>query len=489
MNFRTWVQIGLVALVLVCAIITFTGKGWRRKPINIGTSTPNLSIPDNGLPRSDEPVDVEQFFRLIFPDDQGAMDAGSFIAKNWDDSYAIMILELFQLELMSPSPREPRARLLLSLLAQGTGQLIRAQDVDAWYRWIWESDLGEHPQYAEFKATLYSALDPNFRAYFHDDPPPTIRLNEIRWGGVRRDGIPSLRNPAMIFADEATYLDDDDVVFGIKVNGDARAYPKRILAWHELFTDTIGGTPVSGVYCTLCGTMIVYQTTVNGVNHLLGTSGFLYRSNKLMYDQETSSLWSTMTGRPVVGPLADRGIELKPLPVVTTTWKQWRSLHPKTVTLSLETGHTRDYSEGAAYQEYFSTDKLMFTVPKLDLRLPNKAEVLALRFADAPDEQLAIAVDFLAATPVYHNALGDKTFVVFSDNSGANRIYETDGVQFTSWNGRDTATDRDNQKWNVTESHLSLEVGGKKLNRLPAHRAFWFGWFAAFPKTKLISNN
>lgn len=486
MNFRTWAQLGLVTLVLVCAIITFTGKGWRRKPAGTGTSTPQLSIPDNGLPLSDGPVAVEQFFHLIFPDDLGAMESGSFIARNWNNSYAIMILELFQLELISPSPREQRARLLLSLLTQGTGQSINAQDIDAWYRWIWESDPGEHPKYAEFKATLYSTFDPNFRAYFQDDPPATIRLNEIRWGGVRRDGIPSLRNPAMIPAGEATYLEDDDIVFGIKVNGDTRAYPKRILAWHELFTDTVGETPVAGVYCTLCGTMIVYQTTVNGVDHLVGTSGFLYRSNKLMYDQGTSSLWSMMTGQPVVGPLVDQGIELKKLPVVTTTWGLWQSLHPETTTLSLETGHTRNYDEGVAYREYFSTNKLMFTVPKLDPRLPNKAEVLALRFADMPEDQLAIAADFLAVNPVYHNTLGGKAFVIFSDSSGANRVYETIGVQFTSWNGRDTATDQGNQKWKITESTLSLEAGGKQLNRLPAHRAFWFGWFAAFPKTQLI---
>jgi hypothetical protein len=98
----------------------------------------------------------------------------------------------------------------------------------------------------------------------------------------------------MISASEATYLDDDDVVFGIEVNGDVRAYPKRILAWHEMFVDTVGGIPVAGVYCTLCGTVILYETKVDGTNHEIGTSGFLYRSNKLMYDRATQSLWSTI---------------------------------------------------------------------------------------------------------------------------------------------------------------------------------------------------
>ena len=98
-----------------------------------------------------------------------------------------------------------------------------------------------HPRYAAFKAALYSFVDPRFSAYFEDVGEPLIRLDEIAWGGVRQDGIPPLRNPAMLAADEIGYLEDHHIVFGISVNGDARAYPKRILAWHEMFVDVVGG--------------------------------------------------------------------------------------------------------------------------------------------------------------------------------------------------------------------------------------------------------
>ena len=84
------------------------------------------------------------------------------------------------------------------------------------------------------------------------------------------------------------------------------------------------------------------------MRHNLGTSGFLYRSNKLMYDQDTQSLWNTIWGQPVVGPLVDRGIVLERLSVVTTTWGEWRRRHPDTKVLSLNTGYDRDYTEGAA---------------------------------------------------------------------------------------------------------------------------------------------
>jgi hypothetical protein len=228
--------------------------------------------------------------------------------------------------------------------------------------------------------------------------------------------------------------------------------------------------------------MILYDSNVDGVLHELGTSGFLYRSNKLMYDKGTASLWSTLTGEPVIGPLVGKGIELKTLPVVTTTWREWKTRHPDTLVLSLDTGRERDYSEGAAYRDYFATDRLMFAVPKLDRRLPNKAEILALRYDDAP---LAIAATFLARNPVYHDRAGDTEFVVFTDASGANRVYEAPDVRFESWDRIKTARDSSGQTWTLDETAL-VASDGRRMKRLAAHRSFWFGWYSQFPETRLV---
>ena len=120
-----------------------------------------------------------------------------------------------------------------------------------------------------------------------------------------------------------------------------------------------------------------------------------------MFDEETKSLWSTLEGKPVVGPLAGSGIELVPLPVVTTTWREWRTRHPQTTVLSEDTGHDRDYSEGAAYRTYFATDELMFQVPQPDTRLRNKAEVLVMLLTNrnGGSHPVAIAADFLSGPP------------------------------------------------------------------------------------------
>lgn len=402
------------------------------------------------------------------------------ISNSWTDAYATMALETIYL-----SQDIFISRQLISLLQEKTDKKF-GHDFEAWYEWLWNKPANTTGDYTEFKAGLYKSIDPKFEKYFRGRKDQLrIRLDEVRWGGVLQDGIPPLRNPKMIAASEADYLQNSNIVFGIEVNGDVRAYPKRILAWHEMFVDEVGGVPVVGVYCTLCGTVILYKTQLNGKKYNMGTSGFLYRSNKLMYDQATQSLWNTLQGEPVIGPLVDKGIALEYLSVVTTTWGEWKERHPDTSVLSINTGYNRNYGEGVAYNEYFSTDELMFNTPFNDQRLKNKDEILALRLIEYPGKELAIAVKFLNKNPIYRDKIGDKEFVVFTDKSGANRVYETKGVEFKSYNGKSEITDAEGRKWMLEESALKAD-DGQLLSRLPYHRAFWFGWYAAYPKTRLV---
>ena len=254
-----------------------------------------------------------------------------------------------------------------------------------------------------------------------------------------------------------------------------------------MFVDTVGCVPVAGVCCTLCGSMIMYETPHNGVNHQMGTSGFLYRSNKLMYDQATQSLWNTLWVKQGIGLPADEDITLKRRSVETSTWGEWRRRHPDTKVLSLDTGHDRDCSEGAAYRSHFATEELIFHVPELDRRLKNKAEVLVLVAGDE-SEQLAISAKFLSKNPVHHDAVGGDKFVVLTDASRANLAYATDGVEFTSWDAASTATDKAGRQLAEREDKLA-SVTGKTLDRFPTHRDFWFAWYASYPKTRLFRSS
>lgn len=420
-----------------------------------------------------------------------AAAAMTVLSARWKDGYASMFIDMARFLVprrvsgeVFPNPIRTR---LIRCLERQTGQRF-GDDLAAWREWMWNRPYDPHPDYAAFKAAVYSTIDPRMARFF-DVPAATIRLDEVDWGGVGVNGIPPLDHPRVITAAAASYLRDNHVVFGVVENGQARAYPKRILAWHEMALDQLGGTEVTVVYCTLCGTVIPYRSVVGGVHRTFGTSGLLYRSNKLMFDRETMSLWSTLDGRPVIGRLAGQPLTLEALPVVTTTWGEWRATHPATTVLSLDTGHERDYAEGAAYREYFETDQLMFRVPRLDTRLNNKAEVLGVLVpaVGGGRQAIAFAVAYLARARVHHETVEGRTLVVLTSRRGANRVFEIGPRRIDAWVDDQTVRDVSGGQWRVTEDALLPLVGaGQPMRRVAAFRAFWFGWYAQFPDTILV---
>jgi hypothetical protein len=465
---------------------------------------------------------IAVFFQAASSDQKQAAPALAELARTWRPGYAALIVDLARFIVPRPpagppvgartidlgsavGPDDPGARRpqdfddpnavparplparqrLIALLEKQTGRRF-GNDLGRWREWIWTQPYDPHPDYMAFKAALYKRVDPRMAGFFTGTP--LIRLDEVDWGGVKVNGIPPLIYPKTSPASQATWLKDSHVVFGVAIGSEARAYPKRILAWHEMALDRLGGVELTMVYCTLCGTVIPYESVVGGAKRTFGTSGLLYRSNKLMFDAETMSLWSTLEGGPVIGPLAGTNARLRAHPVVTTTWGEWRRSHPNTSVLSLDTGHDRDYSEGAAYREYFSTDRLMFRVPRVDRRLKNKDEVLGILLpAQGGGRQaVALATSFLATHPVYAATFEGQAFVILTTPNGANRVYDAGPHRFTAWQDGSHVVDADGRPWRVTEGGLIEESSGRRLPRRTAFRAFWFGWHAQFPDTELI---
>ena len=417
------------------------------------------------------------FKHLIGGDLQKAEESIDFLQNNWSDSYIAPLLDIVRL---SGDWHQEKIRTLL----KGNVPEMKPEYFEG-IQWLWEKNPGYGNYYADFKAHLYRAIDPAFSRYFLERGQHSkIRMDEIVWGGVGQDGIPPLRSPKMINATQAQYLSDTDIVFGLVIDGEAHAYPKRILAWHEFFTDDIKGQSIAGVYCTLCGTVIIYNTTFNGVRHDLGTSGFLYRSNKLMYDQATQSLWSTIQGQPVVGPLVNQNIELSTLPVETTTWGEWIDRHPDTQVLSLDTGHDRNYDEGEAYKQYYANDALMFPVPTQDTRLSNKARVFIPRAKQYTEDPLAISIDYLKRKRIHQDQIGEQHVLIITESNGASRAYAIDNQEFKSYK-QGVLLDKEKQLWEVSETAL-IGPQGQHLTRLPAHEVFWFAWINVFPTTRIV---
>ena len=190
-----------------------------------------------------------------------------------------------------------------------------------------------------------------------------IPKDDIVIGNPFKDAIPSLTEPKYIPAADADYLLPHEEVIGYTEGGQARAYPLKIMDYHEAVNDQIAATPYVITYCPLCKSVAAFDRSTEQGRIQLGVSGFLYKSNVLFYDktEQTSEvgLFSQLMGKGVSKNLKDTA--LKPLPVELTTWRSWKNRHPETEVLSLATGHERDY-EKSAYEEYFEEDKLMFPV-------------------------------------------------------------------------------------------------------------------------------
>jgi hypothetical protein len=369
----------------------------------------------------------------------------------------------------------------------------------AWVEWYGGTNLVPPPGFTGWKGQLLSFIDPRFAEFLTDEAPSRIRVEEILWGGVTVDGIPALDQAEMTPAAAAGYLLAEEPVFGVAINGDARAYPLRILDWHELANDVVGGVPMSLAYCTLCGAGIAYDgRTPDGETYTFGSSGFLFRSNKLMYDRQTRTLWNQLTGEPVLGELAGTDVQLSLLPLVLTSWSAWQAQHPDTLVLALETGFDRYYLPGAAYGHYFSSDATMFPVWQRGKQLEAKDRIYAMRVDGIPK---AYPLARLAEETVVNDTIGDTNVVLVAtrgrvtvegsslqagnvtyDAGGEVRAFLRGDEAFSPATTPDTVIDERGLEWTVTEEGL-LPPEGELAPRLSGHLAYWFGWFAFFPNT------
>jgi hypothetical protein len=436
-------------------------------------------------------------YQLTSGDEHKFQEANETILTENDERFISVYIELlraYQLGLV----RNSQFQATIDTLETLSDQTFRG-DWAAWIEWYGETDLKPPPGFTGWKGKLLGLIDPGFARFLSNEHPSTIRTEEIVWGGVVVDGIPALNNAVMIPAENAGYLEPGEPVFGLSINGDQRAYPLRILDWHEMANDVVGGVPVSLAYCTLCGAGIAYDGRApNGETYTFGSSGFLFRSNKLMYDRQTRTLWNQLTGEPVLGPLVGADVKLDLLPVVVTTWESWRKQHPDTVVLDIETGFQRPYSPGAAYGDYFAYEDTMFPVWQRNSLLETKDRIYAVQIGGIPK---AYPVKILSEKEVINDTIGDTSIVLVATrgditidgvnqrvgevtyNAGGEvRAYERGDYTFSPGSDPDTVFDSQGRPWSITEEAL-FGPDGDLAPRINGHLAYWFGWYSFFPQT------
>jgi len=274
-----------------------------------------------------------------------------------------------------------------------------------------------------------------------------IPRDEIMSGGPPKDGIPAILNPKFESADKAAWLRDSDLVTGVMYNGQAKAYPLRILVWHEAANDTIGGVPILVSYCPLCGSTLVYKREPKDAPLTFGISGLLHQSNVLLYDHQTQSLWSQLEMRAVTGK--KRGEKLELFPSVLASWGEWRKKHPDTLVLSRKTGFNRNYS-GDPYRGYESSKRIWFPVKRTSSRFHPKEKILVVSIGNS-----------VKAYPFseLRNSLRDP----LEDKVGGTRVR----VYFDNGNYVNATDER-----------------GRQVNSFVA---YWFAWYAFKPDTEVYT--
>ncbi len=315
-------------------------------------------------------------------------------------------------------------------------------------------DIPAPPDYLRAKRAIFTSFVPGWDRIFVEG---NIDWRHVSWGGVLIDDrkydttdklcncIPAADNPKVSSAKDATWLKDEDIVFGIEVNGEYRAYPRRIMEVREMVNDTLGGRHLGIPYCTLCGAAQAYYTDQlpEGIDRpILRTSGLLIRSNKVMYDVNTYSVFDTFLGKAVTGPLAEKKLQLKQASVVTTDWGTWKKAHPETTVLveALALGRDPDFRNGR------DANGPIFPVGDVDPRLPVHEDIIGVITASGKPVAFQLSKAFVA-------------------------LKKGDEIAFK----------------NV---RLQLEAGGIKAvdadgSDLGSHQAFWFAWSQFHPQTAL----
>jgi hypothetical protein len=347
----------------------------------------------------------------------------------------------------------------LAVLAGAASELLRT-DLHGGTVWRNTTDhliawnIPAPPNYLVVKRNIYTFIVPEWERIFVEGD---IDWRHVSWGGVGIDNrpfgetdklcncIPAVDNPEVSDAASADWLDDDAVVFGVEVNGEFRAYPRQIMEVREMVNDTLGGRDLGIPYCTLCGAAQAYFTDdlPDGVERpVLRTSGLLIRSNKVMYDVNTFSVFDTFRGKAVTGPLAGKGIVLNQAGVVTTKWGEWKSAHPDTTVLVEELALGRDYD----FRSNRDADGPIFPVGDVDIRLPVHEDVLGIV------TESGTPVAFHISTALELLKKGEK--IIYEN---AQLVLDGGGVRAVDKQG--------------------MDLGG--------HQAFWFAWSQFYPGTKL----
>jgi len=321
----------------------------------------------------------------------------------------------------------------------------------------------------------------------------SVPPSQIADGGPGVDGIPSIDNPifTQVFGPQLVF--PNDLVVGIKIGDDVRAYPHTILDWHEIVNDrfAIDGQqqPVTLSYCPLTGSAMLWKGNMESSDPTFGTSGLLYNSNLILYDRETFSIWSQMLEQGINA--AERLTIPDRLQVVETTWSTWQEMYPQTTLMTQDTGFSRPYGL-YPYGTFKIDNSLLFNVNNSgDSRLHRKERVVGINVGSS-SKVYPISSFASIITTLNDNVGGMDVVITGSSSQNFGVIFNRQLEDCTVLDFSPVLdqlpvvmTDNEGTQWDVFGVAVSGPRAGTQLQKTNSYIAYWFAWTAFFPNADI----
>lgn len=411
------------------------------------------------------------------PPPREALDAIAAMGTSGDRRYIAPLIDMRALDVGWATEVD-------AALAALTGQRLDSEA--AWYRW-----LGEHPEplpatYQRWKGRLLAVSDPAFANILAGPAAEGVRPELIAWAGLRVGELPRLEEPPTAGTENHGYLEGGDVVFGLQVGGALRAYPQRLLTWHPVVHDRVGGVGVLVTYCGPCEAASAFTPSVGGRALRFRDAGLWLDGRPLMVDEQTGSLWDAFGGRAVLGAFAAARVELPRVPLVTARWDEWATAHPSTAVLALETGFVRDYSTASQRARDASLVARFPMTSRADDRLAPETRVIGLVRGN---EVRAYPVVEVQARRIALDTLGGERVLLLSQGpTRPVRVYRPGALEVRELREDGTAIGsdgKDGERWWARESAIVSQLDGRTHEAGPWMESTWGAWSSAYPGTSI----
>lgn len=316
----------------------------------------------------------------------------------------------------------------------------------------------------------------------------SIPVTEVHDGGSGLDGIPPLEAPSFINGSDArvdTYMEPFDIVIGVKIGNEAKAYPHRILNWHEVVNDVVGQQHITVNYCPLTGTSFAWKKKGGGVHDTFGVSGLLFNTNLILYDRASRSFWSQMKIECVGGNRL--GEKPETVDLIETTWLNWKKMYPETKILLNAQGFDRNYFE-YPYGDYLVNDELLlFPVKPLNKTLPLKKRVYGVIVGN---KSKAYAYEKFTDGKIVKDNINGQEVLVIGNKDMMNSFLlpnelKNENLQYVFQGKGAFFEDSKGNQWDIHGEVIIGPKKGEQLTRVNGLASFWFSLASFYPNPEV----